>query len=90
MTDLLAPAFRRDRGGFEAGRFLPFARRGMVGPIVFFGNMAPREMIADLPHDIDGRPHPHIKMAKADCSAGRMKPPDFDDTEYLALAGSQP
>lgn len=63
MIDLLIPARRRDLGGFEVGRVLPFAQRRMVGPFVFFDHMGPREMLAGLPRDVDVRPHPHIGLA---------------------------
>jgi hypothetical protein len=35
----------RDLGGLEVGRFLPFALRRIVGPIIFFDHMGP----VDLP-----------------------------------------
>jgi len=32
---------RRDLGGFEVGRVLPFVRRHMVGPFIFFDHIGP-------------------------------------------------
>ena len=32
---------RRDLGGFEVGRVLPFTRRHMVGPFIFFDHIGP-------------------------------------------------
>lgn len=51
----------RDLGGFEVRRVLPYAKRRMVGPFIFFDQMGP----ADFPagQGIDVRPHPHIGLA---------------------------
>ncbi len=54
---------RRDLGGFEVGRVLPFARRHMVGPFIFFDHMGPKDLPAGLPRTVDVRPHPHIGLA---------------------------
>jgi redox-sensitive bicupin YhaK (pirin superfamily) len=50
-------------GGFEVGRVLPFARRRMVGPFVFFDHMGPVEFAQGLSRDVDVRPHPHIGLS---------------------------
>lgn len=52
---------RRDIGGFEVARVLPFSKRRTVGPFIFFDQMGP----AELPpgQGIDVRPHPHIGLA---------------------------
>uniref|UniRef100_UPI0030D94B94 pirin family protein n=1 Tax=uncultured Maricaulis sp. TaxID=174710 RepID=UPI0030D94B94 len=51
----------RDLGGFEVRRVLPYAKRRMVGPFIFFDQMGPAEF---APGDgIDVRPHPHIGLA---------------------------
>src|SRR4051794_26114847 len=52
---------RRDLGGFEVGRVLPFAKRRNVGPFVFFDHMGPADFAPG--HGIDVRPHPHIGLA---------------------------
>jgi redox-sensitive bicupin YhaK (pirin superfamily) len=41
MLDLVIAARRKDLGGFEVGRVLPFMRRRMVGPFIFFDHMGP-------------------------------------------------
>lgn len=41
MLELVIPARRRDLGGFEVGRVLPYAPRRMVGPFIFFDHMGP-------------------------------------------------
>ena len=51
----------RDLGGFEVSRVLPFARRRMVGPFIFFDAMGPT--LFDGGHGLDVRPHPHIGLA---------------------------
>jgi len=61
--DLVIPQRRRDLGGFEVGRLLPFARRRMVGPFIFFDRMGPVEFPAGLPRSADVRPHPHIGLS---------------------------
>jgi redox-sensitive bicupin YhaK (pirin superfamily) len=54
---------RRDLGGFEVGRVLPWAKRRMVGPFVFFDHMGPVQLAANLPRRVDVRPHPHIGLS---------------------------
>ena len=63
MIELVIDARRRDLGGFEVGRVLPFAKRRMVGPFVFFDQMGPVEMPAGVPRSTDVRPHPHIGLS---------------------------
>lgn len=52
---------QRDLGGFEVRRVLPYAKRHMVGPFIFFDAMGPALFGAG--HGIDVRPHPHIGLA---------------------------
>jgi len=54
---------RRDLGGFEVGRVLPYAKRRMVGPFVFFDHMGPVEFPPGIPRSVDVRPHPHIGLS---------------------------
>lgn len=54
---------RRDLGGFEVGRILPYTARRMVGPFVFFDVMGPVDLQPGLPRSVDVRPHPHIGLA---------------------------
>jgi redox-sensitive bicupin YhaK (pirin superfamily) len=63
MIELVIDQRRRDLGGFEVGRVLPFARRRMVGPFVFFDHMGPVQFPPGLPRSVDVRPHPHIGLA---------------------------
>ena len=63
MLELVIDARRRDLGGFEVGRVLPFAKRRMVGPFVFFDHMGPMTLPPDVPRKIDVRPHPHIGLS---------------------------
>jgi len=52
---------RRDLGGFEVKRVLPWAGGRMVGPFIFLDQLGP---VAFAPgHGIDVRPHPHIGLA---------------------------
>ena len=63
MIELVIEQRRRDLGSFEVGRVLPFARRRMVGPYIFFDRMGPKEMEPGLPREADIRPHPHIGLS---------------------------
>ena len=63
MIDLVIDSRRRDLGGFEVGRVLPFAGHRMVGPFVFFDHMGPARFEAGFPRSVDVRPHPHIGLS---------------------------
>ncbi|RAK62866.1 pirin family protein [Phenylobacterium kunshanense] len=63
MIDLVIDQRRKDLGGFEVGRVLPFAKRRMIGPFVFFDHMGPAEFQAGFPRSVDVRPHPHIGIS---------------------------
>lgn len=63
MIDLVITQRRRDLGGFEVGRVLPFAKRRMVGPFIFFDHMGPVDFTPGIPRTVDVRPHPHIGLA---------------------------
>jgi redox-sensitive bicupin YhaK (pirin superfamily) len=61
--ELVIDQRRRDLGGFEVGRVLPFAARRMVGPFIFFDHLGPRDFPRGVPREVDVRPHPHIGLA---------------------------
>jgi redox-sensitive bicupin YhaK (pirin superfamily) len=61
MIELVIDAKKKDLGGFEVGRILPFAKRRMVGPFVFLDHMGPA--LFDPGMGIDVRPHPHIGLS---------------------------
>jgi redox-sensitive bicupin YhaK (pirin superfamily) len=63
MIDLIIDQRRKDLGGFEVGRVLPFAQRRMVGPFIFLDHMGPAEFAAGFPRSVDVRPHPHIGLS---------------------------
>lgn len=47
MIDMLTRQRRRSLGGgLEVGRVLPFARRRMIGPFIFFDHMGPLDLAA--------------------------------------------
>ena len=52
---------KRDLGGFEVRRILPFGGGRMVGPFIFFDHMGPVSFAAG--QGIDVRPHPHVCLA---------------------------
>jgi redox-sensitive bicupin YhaK (pirin superfamily) len=60
--DLVIEPRTRDLGdGFEVRRVLPFAKRHMVGPFIFFDHFGPTMFRAGT--GLDVRPHPHIGLA---------------------------
>lgn len=59
--ELNIPARQKDLGGFTVRRVLPYAKRRMVGPFIFFDHIGPAEFGAG--EGIDVRPHPHIGLA---------------------------
>ena len=63
MIDLVIDQRRKDLGGFEVGRVLPFPTRRMVGPFIFFDHMGPATFPAGFPRTVDVRPHPHIGLS---------------------------
>src|SRR5579864_226850 len=63
MLELVIEQRGRDIGGFEVGRVLPFAKRRMVGPFIFFDHMGPIDLPPNLPRSLDVRPHPHIGLS---------------------------
>jgi len=63
MIDLVIDQRRKDLGGFEVGRVLPFHAHRMVGPFVFFDHMGPAPLQAGFSRDVDVRPHPHIGLS---------------------------
>jgi len=63
MIELVITQRRRSLGGFEVGRVLPFAKRRMVGPFIFFDHMGPVYFEPGIPREADVRPHPHIGLS---------------------------
>jgi len=63
MIDLVIDQRRRDLGGFEVGRVLPFHAHRMVGPFIFFDHMGPAAFQPGFPANVDVRPHPHIGLS---------------------------
>jgi redox-sensitive bicupin YhaK (pirin superfamily) len=50
-----------DIGNFEVRRALPFHRKRMVGPFIFWDQMGPGEFLTG--QGVDVRPHPHIGLS---------------------------
>ena len=63
MIELVIDQRRKDLGGFEVGRVLPFAKHRMVGPFIFFDHMGPIDFASGIPRSVDVRPHPHIGLS---------------------------
>ena len=58
---LIIPQRSRDIGDFMVGRYLPFRKKRMVGPFIFFDEMGPVQVTPDTHMDIDA--HPHIGLS---------------------------
>lgn len=64
MIELVIEQRRRSLGGgMEVGRVLPFPRRRMVGPYIFFDHMGPLDLPPGVDRSVDVRPHPHIGLS---------------------------
>jgi redox-sensitive bicupin YhaK (pirin superfamily) len=63
MIELIIDQRRRSLGSFEVGRVLPFAKRRMVGPFIFFDHLGPVDLPKGLGREADVRPHPHIGLS---------------------------
>ena len=58
--DMVIVPRARDIGGFEVRRALPYQKRRLVGPFIFFDQIGPATFPAGK--GIDVRPHPHIGL----------------------------
>jgi redox-sensitive bicupin YhaK (pirin superfamily) len=64
MIEMVIEQRRRNLGGgLEVGRVLPFAKRRMVGPYVFFDHMGPLDLAPCVDRSVDVRAHPHIGLS---------------------------
>ncbi len=63
MLEMVIDQRRRDLGGFEVGRVLPYQKRRMVGPFIFFDHIGPVNFPPGIPRTVDVRPHPHIGLS---------------------------
>ncbi len=63
MIELVIDPRRRDLGGFEVARLLPYTARRMVGPFIFLDRMGPAQFAPGIPRSVDVRPHPHIGLS---------------------------
>ncbi|MHA6769030.1 pirin family protein [Sphingobium ummariense] len=64
MIELVIEQRRRNLGGsFEVGRVLPFAKRRMVGPFIFFDHIGPVDIPRGVDRSADVRPHPHVGLS---------------------------
>jgi len=88
MIDLVIDQRRKDLGGFEVGRVLPFAARRMVGPFTFFDHMGPATFEPGFPRTVDVRPHPHIGLSTLSyLFAGEMTHRDSVGSEIAIKPG---
>ena len=63
LIDIIEQRRRSLGGGMEVGRVLPYAKRRMVGPFVFFDHMGPLALSREDARGADVRPHPHIGLS---------------------------
>ncbi len=89
MLDLVIETRCHDLGGFEVGRVLPFHKRRMVGPFIFFDRMGPFDLPSPVPATTDVRPHPHIGLSTVTyLFDGQMTHRDSLGVEQVILPGS--
>ena len=88
MIELVIEQRRKDLGGFEVGRVLPYMKRRMVGPFIFFDHMGPVDFPPGIPRTVDVRPHPHIGLSTVSyLFAGEMTHRDSVGSEQDIVAG---
>lgn len=76
-----------DLGGFKVHRALPFRRKQMVGPFIFWDQMGPGEFLTG--QGLDVRPHPHIGLSTITyLFDGSMHHRDSLGTDQTILPGS--
>ena len=64
MIEMVIEQRRRSLGGgLDVGRVLPFAKRRMVGPFIFFDHIGPLDIGPGVGREVDVRPHPHIGLS---------------------------
>lgn len=88
MLDLVIDSRPHDLGGFQVGRVLPFHKRRMVGPFIFFDRMGPHDMVPPIARSTDVRPHPHIGLSTVTyLFDGQMTHRDSTGAEQVILPG---
>ena len=88
MIESVIAQRRRDIGAFEVGRVLPFGRRRMVGPYIFFDRMGPKQIEPGLPLAADVLPHPHIGLSTVTyLFDGQITHRDSVGSEQIILPG---
>lgn len=64
MIEMVIEQRRRSLGGsMEVGRLLPYAKRRMVGPFIFFDHIGPVDLAPEVARNADVAAHPHIGLA---------------------------
>jgi redox-sensitive bicupin YhaK (pirin superfamily) len=63
LEDIIEQRRRSLGGAMEVGRVLPYAKRRMVGPFIFFDHMGPLTLSREAARGADVRPHPHIGLS---------------------------
>lgn len=88
MIESVIAQRRRDIGAFEVGRVLPFGKRRMVGPYIFFDRMGPKQIEPGLPLAADVLPHPHIGLSTVTyLFDGQITHRDSVGSEQIILPG---
>jgi len=90
MIEMVIDTRRHDLGGgFEVGRVLPFRKRRMVGPFIFFDRMGPHSLEAPIAPEKDVLPHPHIGLSTVTyLFEGEMTHRDSLGVEQVILPGA--
>src|SRR5215813_3155780 len=86
MIELVIDPRQRSIGRFQVARALPFAKRRMIGPFIFFDHMGPVDLPKGLPTEADVLPHPHIGLSTVTyLFAGEIMHRDSTGVEQVIL-----
>ena len=96
MIEMMIEARRKDLGGFEVGRVLPFHSRRMVGPFIFLDQMGPAEFLTGQGIDLTMLTGDNARTARAiadqagiDDVRAELRPED-KATAVHQLTGTRP
>lgn len=89
MFEMLIQAREADLGhGLKVRRVLPYAKRRMVGPFIFWDHAGPVSLPAEQTRAADVRPHPHIGLSTVSyLLRGSMTHRDSLGTQQLIRPG---
>jgi len=88
MVELVIDPRQRGISTFQVARVLPYAKRRMVGPFIFFDHLGPVDLPMGLPRSADVLPHPHIGLSTVTyLFAGEIMHRDSTGVEQIIRPG---